>query len=163
MSALVLLALWLGWQSWALNIKVACWRGEWPQLATCEQINGHTPQEKVTRLQDRLAANPGGRTSAGGARGVRPPAGLAAHLNPITLLAEAAPAAPLQVGVLRLHATTARPALRWVAALDPLVRQQRSEGAWFEARALGLPLWDRPLPLIFNGDFEQAMVASGFD
>jgi len=44
-----------------------------------------------------------------------------------------------------------------------LVRLLKAEGHWLEAHAIWAHLWKRPLPYLFNGDFEQAFVASGFD
>jgi hypothetical protein len=44
-----------------------------------------------------------------------------------------------------------------------LIGRLKSEGRWMEAHALWRHLWNRPLPLVFNGDFEQAFVRGGFD
>lgn len=244
-GALVLVTLWLGWASWTVNIAVACWKNEWPYLPVCEQLNGRTPQEKVARLEERLAANPGDAQALVALTVYAHQPGVAPHLDPNQLLARAVAAAPQHVDVLRLQAITALQAARWAEALDPLIRlsryhqdadatrtlaemvaaatrdetlgralldaakadpgwldrvlgalpqvkvptvvamplvnevvaarlltprlglalirQLRTEGAWLEARALWLQLWNRPLPLVFNGDFEQVMVAGGFD
>ena len=58
-ALLLVAALWLGWKAWDVNITMSCWKDEWPNLPVCEEINGRTPQERVARLQERLAANPG--------------------------------------------------------------------------------------------------------
>lgn len=39
----------------------------------------------------------------------------------------------------------------------------KAEGRWTEAQVVWLHLWDRPLPLLFNGGFESDFVAQGFD
>lgn len=44
-----------------------------------------------------------------------------------------------------------------------LVRQLIAEGVWLDAYAIWLYLWQRPLALLFNGDFEQDFVPNGFD
>lgn len=44
-----------------------------------------------------------------------------------------------------------------------LVRQLLAERQWLDAHAIWLHLWNRPLGLLFNGDFEQDFVSDGFD
>ncbi len=44
-----------------------------------------------------------------------------------------------------------------------VIRQLKSEGLWLEAHAVWQGLWNRPVPLLFNGGFEQAFVRDGFD
>lgn len=44
-----------------------------------------------------------------------------------------------------------------------VIRQLKAEGMWLDAHALWQRLWNRPVPLLFNGDFEQAFVRDGFD
>jgi len=44
-----------------------------------------------------------------------------------------------------------------------VIRQLKAEGHWLDAHALWQRLWNRPVPLLFNGDFEQAFVRDGFD
>jgi hypothetical protein len=44
-----------------------------------------------------------------------------------------------------------------------LVRQLLAERVWLDAHAIWLHLWNRPLGLLFNGDFEQEFVTDGFD
>ncbi|QCB47776.1 hypothetical protein [Hydrogenophaga sp. PAMC20947] len=44
-----------------------------------------------------------------------------------------------------------------------LIAQLKREDRWMEAHALWRHLWNRPLPLVFNGGFEQAFVRGGFD
>lgn len=39
----------------------------------------------------------------------------------------------------------------------------KTEGQWTEAQWVWLHLWQRPMPLLFNGDFERDFVAHGFD
>lgn len=39
----------------------------------------------------------------------------------------------------------------------------KAEKSWVAAQALWMHLWNRPLPLVFNGDFEQALVKGGLD
>ncbi|MEX1167807.1 MAG: hypothetical protein WEK74_13250 [Hydrogenophaga sp.] len=44
-----------------------------------------------------------------------------------------------------------------------MIRQLKAEGFWLDAYGLWLNLWKRPMDLLFNGDFEQAFIAHGFD
>ena len=44
-----------------------------------------------------------------------------------------------------------------------VIRGLRTERSWVAAQALWLYLWNRPLPFVFNGDFEQAFVKGGLD
>ena len=44
-----------------------------------------------------------------------------------------------------------------------VIAQLKREDRWMEAHAVWRHLWNRPLPLVFNGDFEQAFVRGGFD
>lgn len=44
-----------------------------------------------------------------------------------------------------------------------LITQLKREDLWMEAHAVWRHLWNRPLDLVFNGDFEQAFVRGGFD
>lgn len=44
-----------------------------------------------------------------------------------------------------------------------VVRELKKEGQWLEAHAVWLSLFKRPLGLLFNGDFERALIADGFD
>ncbi len=44
-----------------------------------------------------------------------------------------------------------------------LIRQLKAEERWLEAHSVWMQLWKRPLPTLFNGDFEQPFVAGGFD
>ena len=53
---------------------MSCWKDEWPHLPVCDDIMGRTPAEKVQRLQERLAQNPGDSAGPGGAGGLGPPA-----------------------------------------------------------------------------------------
>lgn len=39
----------------------------------------------------------------------------------------------------------------------------KAEGQWTEAYLVWMHLWKKPLPLLFNGDFERDFVAQGFD
>lgn len=244
-AALVLAALWLGWKAWDVNTTMSCWKREWPQLALCEDANGRTLEEKVARLEQRLARNPGDTVAlvALTVYAHRPDA--PPHLDPAALLARARAVAPQQGDVLRLQAHGAMQAQRWTEALDALVRlsqyhgdaeatrtlaglvnyarvngevgtalvaaakadtgwldrvlralpaaqvptvvampliqqlvehktltpklglelirQLKAEGQWLDAHALWMQLWNKPLPMLFNGDFEQPFVAGGFD
>lgn len=59
-------------------------------------------------------------------------------------------------------------AMQSPAGLEPrtgqfVIGQLKKEERWIEAHAVWMHLWRRPLPLLFNGDFEQAFVAQGFD
>lgn len=44
-----------------------------------------------------------------------------------------------------------------------LIGRLKGEQRWMEAHAIWRHLWKRPVPLVFNGDFEQPFVRSGFD
>ncbi|MEZ5645287.1 MAG: hypothetical protein R3E94_13575 [Burkholderiaceae bacterium] len=44
-----------------------------------------------------------------------------------------------------------------------VIRQLKAEDRWLDAHALWQRLWNRPVPMLFNGDFEQAFVHDGFD
>lgn len=44
-----------------------------------------------------------------------------------------------------------------------LMQHLMAGGAWLDAHAVWLHLWNRPLGLLFNGDFEQDFVPQGFD
>jgi tyrosine-protein phosphatase YwqE len=44
-----------------------------------------------------------------------------------------------------------------------VIRQLKAEGLWLDAHAIWQRLWNRPVPLLFNGDFELAFVRDGFD
>jgi len=67
-----------------------------------------------------------------------------------------ATAMPLVQQAMALHMLT--PELGMV-----LIRQLLAEGVWLDAHAIWLHLWNRPLGLLFNGDFEQDFVKDGFD
>lgn len=58
--------------------------------------------------------------------------------------------------------------LALAGALEPdtgllVIRQLKREGRWLDAHAVWLQLWQGPLGLLFNGDFEQSFVKDGFD
>lgn len=245
MALLVVAAVWLGWKAWQVNITMSCWKDEWPQLPVCDEINGRTPQEKVARLEQRLAQNPGDTVALVSLTVYAHQPGVAPHLDPLALLEKARKAAPQQGDVLRLQVHHAMKNRRWAEALDPLtrlsqhhldgeatrtlaelvnyaavdpalaqallaaakantgwldrvllalpqakvptvvamplvqellaqktltpklglalIRQLKAENQWLDAHALWMQLWNRPLPMIFNGDFEQPFVAGGFD
>jgi hypothetical protein len=44
-----------------------------------------------------------------------------------------------------------------------LIGRLKSEERWMEAHAIWRHLWNRAVPLVFNGDFEQPFVRGGFD
>lgn len=44
-----------------------------------------------------------------------------------------------------------------------LVPKLKAEGLWLEAYAVWAHLWKRPMPLLFNGDFELPFIQGGFD
>jgi len=121
-ALLVLAALWLGWKAWDVNITMSCWKNEWPNLPVCEEINGRTPQERVARLQERLAANPGDSQALVELTELAHRPETAAGLDAPALLAAAGQAAPQDVTVLQLQANDALRAQRWPDALDKLTR-----------------------------------------
>jgi hypothetical protein len=121
-ALLVLAALWLGWKAWDVNITMSCWKNEWPNLPVCEEINGRTPQERVARLQERLAANPGDSQALVELTELAHRPETAAGLDAPALLAAAGQAAPQDVTVLQLQANEALRAQRWPDALDKLTR-----------------------------------------
>lgn len=244
-ALLVVAALWLGWKAWEVNITMSCWKDEWPNLPVCDEVNGRTPQDKVARLEQRLAANPGDTVALVALAVYANQPGVAPHLDPLAMLAKAQKAAPQQGDVLRLQVHHAMKNQRWAEAMGPLtrlshhhqdaqatrtlaelvnyaqldgevgkalvaaakadtgwldrvlralpeakvptavamplinelvaqktltpklglelIRQLKAEGQWLDAHALWMQLWNRPLPMLFNGDFEQAFVAGGFD
>lgn len=245
MAALVIAAIWLGWKAWDVNITMSCWKHEWPNLPVCDDINGRTLEEKVARLEQRLAQNPGDTVALVALTVYAHQPGAPAHLDPLALLEKAKKAAPQQGDVLRLQVHHAMKNQRWADALDPLIRlsryhndadatrtltelinfaringeagkalvaaakadtgwldrvlralpqakvptvvampliqqlveqktltpklglalirQLKTEGQWLDAHALWMQLWNKPLPLLFNGDFEQTFVVGGFD
>ncbi|HAX22540.1 MAG TPA: hypothetical protein DCY64_19935 [Hydrogenophaga sp.] len=121
-ALLVLAALWLGWKAWDVNITMSCWKDEWPNLPVCEEINGRTPPERVARLQERLAANPGDSPALVELTELAHRPETAAGLDAPALLAAAGQAAPQDVTVLQLQANEALRAQRWPDALDKLTR-----------------------------------------
>lgn len=44
-----------------------------------------------------------------------------------------------------------------------LIRQLKAQKQWLDAYSIWLYLWNRPVDLLFNGDFEQAFLPGGFD
>lgn len=44
-----------------------------------------------------------------------------------------------------------------------LIQRLKADGQWLEAYGVWQHLWNRPLALLFNGDFEQAFLPGGFD
>lgn len=249
MVALLAGALWLGWQSWRVNITMSCWENEWPHLAACEDIMGRTPAEQIARLQERLAQNPGDAEAkillANWAHTPNAMPEATPGLDAPALLAAAIEAAPQDGRVLRLQVNDALARQQWPEALDPLIRLSRhhsdaqaaqvlavlignaggdaqvmaalmaatqanggwldrplrafpkaqiplgnamplilalmeqgeltpslgqfligrlkGEQRWMEAHAIWRHLWNRSVPLVFNGDFEQPFVRGGFD
>ena len=126
LAALMLLAaLGLGWKAWDVNITMSCWKDEWPHLPVCEEINGRTPQERVARLQERLAANPGDALALVELTWLAHRPETAAGLDAPALLAAAGRAAPQDGSVLQLQANDALRAMRWPDALDKLTRLSR--------------------------------------
>lgn len=121
-ALLLVVALWLGWKAWDVNITMSCWKNEWPNLPVCEEINGRTPQERVARLQERLAANPGDSQALVELTELAHRPETAAGLDAPALLAAAGQAAPQDVTVLQLQANEALRAQRWPDALDKLTR-----------------------------------------
>lgn len=121
-ALLLVAALWLGWKAWDVNITMSCWKNEWPNLPVCEEINGRTPPERVARLQERLAANPGDSQALVELTGLAHRPETAAGLDAPALLAAAGRAAPQDVTVLQLQANEALRAQRWPDALDKLTR-----------------------------------------
>ncbi|WP_374640759.1 tetratricopeptide repeat protein [Hydrogenophaga sp.] len=237
---------WLAWLAWDVNITLSCWKNEWPNLAVCEEINGRTPEERVARLKERLASNPGDNQALVALAVYASTPGLTTEEERLDLLARAIKAAPQHRDVLRLRVGEDLRQARWAQALEPLRRlsqyhqdkdasaalaelatvasadpalqarwqdllqqdtawlggvlralpginktmgeampvvlmalqapagleprtgqfvigQLKKEERWIEAHAVWMHLWKRPLPLLFNGDFEQAFVAQGFD
>ena len=61
---LVLLAVWLGYQSWVRNLDHACRANEWPYLERCDEVRNQTPAQRAEWLQQRLRRNPGDSLSA---------------------------------------------------------------------------------------------------
>lgn len=245
MGVLVAVAVWLGWQAWTVNITMSCWKDEWPHLAVCDEINGRTMPEKIERLRERLARNPGDTVALVNLMVYAHQPEAPKDLDPKALLAQARKAAPQQGDVLRLtvyhalndghpgeaiepltrlsryHADAdatrtlaemilaapgnaeigtaliaaakadtgwldrvlralpkakvptamAMPLINELVAqntLTPklglaLIRQLKNENQWMEAHALWMRLWNKPLPLLFNGGFDQAFVTGGFD
>lgn len=245
MALLVVLAVWLGWKAWRVNITLSCWKDEWPHLAVCEDINGRTPEERWQRLQERLARNPGDTQALVALTVLAHTEGMSQPDERSALLDRAIRAAPQHPEVLQRQAVRALDARQWPQALDSLMRLSRyhgnapaaqtlvqliqaapaipelqtaltqavradagwldrvlratpglkvpmgdawwllpeamahhsldprlgqfvtarlkAEGLWTEAYLVWLHLWNRPMPLLFNGDFERDFVAQGFD
>ena len=138
MLVLLVAALWLGWKAWDVNITMSCWKDEWPHLPVCDDIMGRTPAEKVAKLQERLAGNPGDSQAkielATWAHQPDAPPGLDAP----ALLAEAARAAPQDNSVLRMLANQALEKGQWPQALDPFIRLSRYHGDADATRSLAI-------------------------
>lgn len=245
MAVLVVVAVWLGWKAWTVNITMSCWKDEWPHLAVCEEINGRTVPEKIARLRERLAENPGDTVALVNLMVYAHQPDAPKDVDPKALLEQARKAAPQQGDVLRLTVYHALNEGRPGEAIEPLtrlsryhhdadatrtlaemilaapgneqigtaliaaakadtgwldrvlralpaakvptamamplvnelvaqntltpklglalIRQLKAENQWMEAHALWMRLWNKPLPLLFNGGFDQAFVSGGFD
>jgi len=128
MVALVVGALWLGWQSWRVNITMSCWKNEWPHLAVCGDIVGRTPAEQIARLQERLVQNRGDAEAKILLANWASSPDATPGMNAPALLAAAIQAAPQDGRVLRLQANDALSQQQWPEALDPLIRLSRYHG-----------------------------------
>ena len=70
-----------------------------------------------------------------------------------------------------LAASEAAPLVGRLAQVTPLkpdlgqllIKRLKAEGAWVDAHAIWLRLWNKPLGFLFNGDFEQAFIPDAFD
>lgn len=246
MAVLVAVAVFLGWKAWDVHIAQSCWKKEWPHLQWCEEINGSTPLEQWTKLQERFKRNPGDSEAVVQLMVLATSQDLdlpQAERN--EWLDRAIQVYPQHTDVLTRQALRAINAAQWPQALDPLIRLSRyhthtasthilaqmvqgananpalrealtqavrddmgwvprvlqvmpgmklpmgdawwlvaeamahhsleprigqlvmgrlkAEGLWTEAYMVWLHLWKRPMPLLFNGDFERDFVAQGFD
>jgi len=244
-AALLVLAVFLGWQGWIYNLAEACWRDEWPRLSSCTPLAELPEAQHIQALRERLAHNPGdSRAWVGLAAFAQRPGGIAG-LDSEAMQETAARLSPNDRRVLQMQAGRALKAQDWPGLLDILVRmsqfhanvdatralgeliqaslqrpdlaqafrqrlkadpawlgpvvqampggklpvvaamplvsqaieqgtlkpelgrfviqQLKAEGQWLDAYAVWLKLWNKPLPLLFNGDFEQRLTPYGFD
>jgi hypothetical protein len=245
--ALVVLALWLGYEAWVRNIDQACHLNEWPYLRLCAERAPKTDEELAEQLLARLARNPGDSASAVALAVIadRQPDKQIAGVTADEALARAQAMAPQDQYVLHLQANKAIREQRWADALQPLIKlsqfhrsdaaaeqiarlihyatqdvtlqaalaqaaqadsrwlnrpirrmprlnipvivamptvsaamikgrlspslgrfliqRLKTEGHWLDAHAVWQHLWQRPLALLFNGDFEQPFLPGGFD
>lgn len=246
-AAVVLAVPFLMWKSWQVNITMSCWKDEWPHLKVCDEINGVTVPEKIERLKERLARNPGDAQALTALLVYSFQEGMATDEERKALLARAMKAAPQATDVLHIQSNEALKRQDWPGLLDPLIRlarfhrsdeartllaqlvatapqdgrlqsaleqaadadpawiplairampkskiavttalpllsrligqgpgrleptdaqymigQLKAERRWLEAHALWLYMWQKPLPLVFNGEFEGNFVRGGFD
>lgn len=240
-----LVAIVLGWKAWEVNIRLSCWKDEWPHLPVCDDINGRTAQERRDRLQERVARNPGDAQARVALAVLAHGENMGTPEERSALLDRAIEVAPQHPDVLQLQAVRALDKQQWPQALDPLLRlsqhhantpatqtlvqliqaapgvppladalrqavrtdarwldrvlrampgmkvpvgqawpllseamshhrldarlgqfvtgRLKAEGRWIEAQGVWLHLWNRPMPLLFNGDFERDFIAQGFD
>ena len=59
MAVLLVATALLGWKAWQVNLAQTCWLGQWPNPDICAEVVGAEPKERLARLRERLANNPG--------------------------------------------------------------------------------------------------------
>lgn len=140
MVLVALAALWLGWQSWSVNLTHACETRQWPGFEACLAVPAGTTVSAAgrewDRLRQRVTANPGdGLAMAEMARYAGlPPETLG--LNGATFLNAIARAAPQRTEVLQQQVVLALSSRDWAAAVPRLVRLSERHGDPEASRAL---------------------------
>ena len=122
MAGLLLATALLGWKAWQVNLAQTCWLNQWPYPQACDRVLGVEPAERLERLRERLAANPGDSAAL---------VALAAYVEwpegePLdqkaALLDAAEKFAPQDGYVLRERVQQLMAEKRWPEALDRLTR-----------------------------------------
>jgi hypothetical protein len=156
LGVMLVLAPWLGWKAWEVNIHNACWESEWPPLAVCEGIKGKVPEDVVAKLLRRVVENPAdSRSLVSLAIWATPPDPMPG-LDGVALLAAATKAAPHRFSVLRLVADRALQNEQWPQALAPLITLASENIDPYSTQTLALLISqanDHP-------DLAQALIAS---
>lgn len=140
MVVLVLVAIWLGGQSWSVNLNHACETRQWPGLDACRAMPAGSAEspagQEWDRLRQRVTANPGdGLAMAEMARYAGLPPEILG-LNGATLLNAIARAAPQRTEVLQQQVVLALSSRDWAAAVPRLVRLSVRHGDPEASRAL---------------------------
>lgn len=122
MAGLLVATALLGWKAWQVNLAQTCWLAQWPNPDICAEVVGDEPKERLAKLRERLANNPGDSAAL---------VALAAYAEwpegePLeqkaALLDAAEKFAPQNGYVMRERLTQLLAEKRWPEALDRLTR-----------------------------------------